>query len=353
MSVSEHISERVDLAPLTTLGVGGPARRFARATDEAQLSGLLELARAEGWPLRVLGEGSNVVIHDRGIDALVIQLADDRLDGGEDGSIRVGGGHRWDALVRWSVERDLAGIECLSGIPGFVGAAPIQNIGAYGQELAETVERVHAVHAHTGERRDFAAPECGFSYRDSFFKRSAGWIVTAVTLRLRPGGAPTLRYAELQRAVEPGASLSTVREAVLTIRRSKGMVLDPEDPDSRSAGSFFTNPMVDRREFEALCARLSQKPEQIPHWEAGDQLKLSAAWLIEQSGWKKGAALGAARLSRKHVLALVNDGAATAAELVELARRIQRDVAERSGIALVPEPRFWGFTPDELGSLNG
>ncbi len=340
-----RIAEDVDLRGWTTLHLGGPARAMVEVADVAELREALALARAQGWPVFVLGGGSNVVVSDAGWDGLVIRYADtsvERLDRGDVAHLRVGAGLGWDAFVRGTVEDGLAGLECTSGIPGLVGAAPIQNVGAYGQEVAETITSVEVVDRSTGEGRTIEAGDCGFAYRHSRFK--ADWrdryVITAVSFALGIGGAPTVRYAELERAVGDAPTLAEVRAHVLRIRARKSMVLDPTDPNSRSAGSFFTNPIVD--------AGLHADVEGMPRWPQPDgRHKLSAAWLIEHSGFSRGEVHGGAGISQNHVLALVGRGGPTS-DLVALASKIRAAVRDRWGITLVPEPVFVGFD-DGLG----
>jgi len=335
---------------LTTLGVGGSARALARARDLPGLKACLERADGDGLPVLLLGGGSNLVVADRGVEAHVVQYDDDRIDIDPTGRIKVGAGHDWDDLVAWAVDRELAGIECLSGIPGRVGAAPIQNIGAYGQEVAEVISAVEALDRSTGDVRRFAPQECRFGYRTSRFKHGeAGrWIVTAIELDLKPGGAPGLRYADLQRraaTLGPSPSLSAVRQLVLGVRREKSMVLDRSDPNARSAGSFFTNPIVSRgiADDVAEAARGRGIDTPMPRWPAGDHVKLAAAWLIERAGFGRGFGEGPAGLSERHTLAIVNRGGATARDIVELAATIRRGVRDAFGVQLVPEPVFVGF----------
>jgi UDP-N-acetylmuramate dehydrogenase len=337
----------VPLAPLTTIGVGGQARWFARARSAADVAAAHEWADARGVPLFVLGGGSNLVVADEGFDGLVLQIA---LNGvhastqGEDTIVRAGAGEPWDALVAFTVERGLAGVECLSGIPGTVGGTPIQNVGAYGQEVATVIDSVSAFDRK--ERRTVAltGPECGFAYRMSRFKdRDAGrFVVCDVTFRLRPG-SPTLVYADVVDYVSRQGSASPdvrgVRAAVLSIRARKGMVIDAADRDTRSVGSFFMNPVVDRAVFERIAP--------APHYlMENDTVKIPAAWLIERSGFGRGHVDGAVGLSTKHPLAIINRGGATARDVVRLARNIKRAVFDRFGIALRPEPVFVGFGAD-------
>jgi UDP-N-acetylmuramate dehydrogenase len=343
----------VPLAPRTTLQVGGAARRFAHAS-EADLVPLLDQARTLSLPAVVLGGGSNLLVADRGIEALVIELADGPRHVQADGEavlVTAPAGASWDELVQWSTCLGFAGIECLSGIPGKVGAAPMQNIGAYGQEVAESLVSVRAVSVDSGARRTFLAAECGLGYRTSRFKHAdaGAWIVTAVTLRLLRGAPPSLRYAELARRAAdelgPTPSLAQVRDLVLAIRASKSMVLDPTDPNARSAGSFFTNPVVppavaaDVR--AAAAARGGAGP--VPSWDTPHGVKLAAGWLIEQAGFARGWGVGPAGLSERHALAIVNRGGATAADIIRVAATVRRGVRDAFGVTLVPEPVFAGF----------
>lgn len=332
------------LSARTTLRIGGPARAHATFDSADSLRPHLEA----GGPVLLLGGGSNLVVADAGFPGTVLESTDASIVEEPDGDgvlWRVGAAHDWDALVRTAVERGLAGLECLSGIPGRVGAAPIQNIGAYGQEVVETVEAVEALEVATGRVERIPRDACAFGYRTSRFKHAeAGrWVVLAVWFRLRPG-PPTLRYAELaRRAEEEGAaSLAAVRDLVLSIRRGKSMVLDPSDPDARSAGSFFTNPVLpDISQVEAA----SDGP--VPQWPVDGGTKLAAAWLIERAGFHRGWGDGPAGLSSKHTLAIVNRGGATAADVLDVAMRVRRGVRDRFGVTLVPEPVFVGFHSDD------
>jgi UDP-N-acetylmuramate dehydrogenase len=334
-----------DLAPLTTLRLGGPARRIVEARREEELVGAVREADAAGEPLLVLAGGSNVVIADDGFPGTVVRV----LTSGtayEDGELRVQAGVPWDALVQRTVGEGLQGFECLAGIPGSTGATPIQNVGAYGQDVSETVTWVRALDRATGEVVTLPAAECGFEYRRSVFKHDPRRVVLEVAFRLREQPASgALRYAELARKlgvpVGGTAPLAEVREAVLELRRGKGMVLDPEDPDSVSAGSFFTNPVLTADELAALEARAGAPPPAFP--EPDGRMKTSAAWLIERAGFARGHGDGRAGISHKHTLALVNRGGASTAELVGLAREIAAGVRERFGVELVPEPVFVGL----------
>lgn len=352
----------VPLASRTTLGVGGPARRLAACRDLADVRAALASARQRDEPVTVLGGGSNLLVADAGFDGLVLTLEDDHLhleDLG-DGSLRLraGAGLGWDRLVETSVDAGLAGLEALSGIPGRVGAAPIQNVGAYGQEVAETVERVHAVETRTGEERWIAGDACGFAYRTSHFKTTwrDRFAIVAVDFRLRRRATGTIRYPQLARrlGVESGgraaSSLAEIRRAVLEIRREKSMVLKPGDPNRRSAGSFFTNPIVAPERLPEIRRRLGEisddpsAADDLPAYPQGDgRVKLPAAFLIERAGITRGFRLGRAAVSSRHTLALVNTGGSTAAEIVALAGHIRRTVYRAFDIRLEPEPVFLGF----------
>jgi UDP-N-acetylmuramate dehydrogenase len=331
------------LAPLTTLRLGGPAAAFVEARSEAEL---VAAVRESPEPLLVLAGGSNVVIADAGFPGTVVHVATRGIE--RDGAtLAVQAGEPWDPLVATTVAAGLGGFECLSGIPGSTGATPIQNVGAYGQEVAETVRWVRVLDRASGEVETLDAAACGFGYRSSVFKRSTRRIVLAVGFELaetRESGP--LRYAELARAlgvpVGARAPLPDVRAAVLGLRAGKGMVVDAADPDSVSAGSFFTNPLLSPAGWEALQARAGERP---PAWPEPDgRVKTSAAWLIQRAGFERGFALGRAGISTKHTLALVNRGGATTAELLTLARRVAAGVQERFGVALEPEPVLVGET---------
>ena len=341
-----NLQENVPLAPLTTIGIGGPARFFLRATtvDEVREA----LAWAGRSPVFLLGGGSNLLISDAGFDGLVVQLDLRGLtveSEDEFAMVRVAAGEPWDAFVAHAVSKGWAGIECLSGIPGSTGATPIQNVGAYGQEVSQTIARVEALDRSTGTVAGFTNEECHFGYRSSLFKNVERdrHVVVSVTFRLKRDGCATIRYPELQRHVdERGVSvddLQGVRDAVIAIRKRKGMVLDPNDPDTRSDGSFFMNPIVSVAQYEAF-ARIA--PD-APHFPSGSEVKLSAAWLIEHAGFHKGFVHGNVGLSSKHSLAVINRGGGTAKEVVELVGLIQQRVREAFGVEIHPEPNFVGF----------
>ena len=343
------VAERVPLAPMTTLGVGGAARWFVDAADEAMVRAAHAWARQRGVPLRVLGGGSNLVVADAGIDALVVRIGLRGLVHRERGGaieLMAAAGESWDAVVAATVEHGWAGLECLSGIPGLVGATPIQNVGAYGQEVSDTVVAVRVLDTTTGEIAAVAAADCGFAYRDSVFKRETPgrFVVLAVTYRLRPGGAPTLTYGDVQRALAGRAvpTLADTRAAVLAIRRGKSMVLDdPADPNRRSCGSFFLNPIVEAAQAAAVTARAGEPA--MPRWPQPDgRVKLSAAWLIERAGFARGQRAGAVGLSSRHTLAIVAHDGARTRDVLAFARRVQETVEERFGVRLTPEPVIWG-----------
>ena len=346
--------ENLPLSERTTFEVGGPARYYLEVKTVAELRAALAWAESRGVVVEILGGGSNVVIADRGLDALVVRVAIGGIvpDDATAGTVEVGAGVRWDDFARWAVERDLAGVECLAGIPGDVGAAPLQNVGAYGQEVGTCIEAVHCVRRSDGEAITLTAAECEFGYRDSVFKRDAAgrYVVVGVRFRLQSGGAPTIAYAELERALGADAQdLARVRQTVLTLRRAKSMVLDPDDENRRSAGSFFVNPTVSRDEADGVAARTSAR---MPRFESGDRVKIPAAWLIEQSGLVRGTRRGRVGLSSKHCLALVNHGGASASELLGFAGEVRARVRDTFGIALSPEPRLLGFERDELRALD-
>jgi UDP-N-acetylmuramate dehydrogenase len=334
---------QVPLAGLTTLRLGGPARRLLVAGTEDEVVEAVRAADAGAEPLLVLGGGSNLVVADEGFDGTVLQVATRGVAVAPlaEHALQVEAGVDWDHVVRLTVEEGYAGLEALSGIPGRVGAAPIQNVGAYGQEVAQTVAWVRVLDRSTHDVVLLDPQECGFGYRDSVFKRSDRYVVLAVAFALEHSrlGAP-VRYAELARrlgvAVGARVPATDVRAAVLELRRGKGMVLDAEDHDTWSAGSFFTNPLLAPEEAATL-------PEDAPRWPTDDgRVNTSAAWLIEQAGIGKGHGAGAARVSTKHTLALTHRGGATTPELLELARQIRAAVLDRFGVTLVAEPVLVG-----------
>jgi UDP-N-acetylmuramate dehydrogenase len=336
----------MQLRNLTTLRLGGPAARYLEAGDEQAVVEAVRAADRAGEPLLVMSGGSNVVVADAGFPGTVLRIVTRGVV--RDGTtLAVAAGEPWDPFVAGCVASGLAGIECLAGIPGSVGATPIQNVGAYGQEVAETIVAVRVLDRTRDAIEELAPEACGFTYRSSAFKRDPGrWVVLAVRFALAASelSAP-IRYAELARAlgVELGerAPLADVRAAVLALRRAKGMVLDPDDPDTVSAGSFFTNPVLDADAFAALEARAGAAP---PAWAQDDgRVKTSAAWLIERAGFHRGHGNpDGIAISSKHTLALTNRGAGTTAELVALAREIAGGVRDAFGVELTPEPVFVG-----------
>jgi UDP-N-acetylmuramate dehydrogenase len=336
----------VVMADHTTLRVGGPARRMITVKTEAELVDAVTDLDASGEPLLVLGGGSNLLVGDAGFDGSVVKIATQGI--AEDTAacsgavITVAAGELWDPLVRYAVERGWSGLEPMSGIPGLVGATPIQNVGAYGAEVSELISMVRTLDRSTGQLKTLFPIECGFSYRSSRFKSDPGhFVVLSVTFQLPLGTmSQPIRYPELARVlgIEVGqrAPAAEVRQAVLALRGAKGMVLVEDDHDTWSAGSFFTNPILSQARALAL-------PGDAPRFSQPDgTVKTSAAWLIEQAGFRKGYGSGAARLSDKHTLALTNRGAASAAELLSLAREIRAGVQAKFGIELVPEPVLVG-----------
>jgi UDP-N-acetylmuramate dehydrogenase len=356
VTVQLRVDDGVPLAPLTTLELGGPARHLVEADDDDTVVEALRWAEARGLPALILGGGSNVVIGDGGWDGLVVRVATRgrRVDDpGGDGTVAftAAAGEPWDDVVAESVTRGLAGLECLSGIPGLVGATPIQNVGAYGQEVADTIRSVKVLDRASKRVFELAPAACGFGYRDSAFKRDPDrHVVQAVTFALRPGGAPTLRYRELADAIGAAAppSLAEVRATVLALRGKKSMLIVDGDPNRRSVGSFFTNPVVPAAEADAVAARAIAlgaiaTPAEMPRWPApGGAVKLSAGWLIERAGIRKGQRRGAVGVSTAHALALVHHGGGSTAALLELAHEVGDAVHARLGMTLVPEPTMIG-----------
>jgi UDP-N-acetylmuramate dehydrogenase len=345
------LQENVPLAPLTTLGVGGPARYFAEVATPDDVRAAVHESFVLNLRLFVLGGGSNLVISDQGWPGLVLKVATRGIDWRrENGNIifEAGAGEEWDALVAAAVKQDCAGIECLSGIPGTVGGTPVQNVGAYGQEVATVIERVRAFDLQKHAFVEFSAVDCGFAYRRSRFNETdrGRYAVTRVDYRLAHGGVPSLKYADLQREFPSGTNptLKQVAETVRRVRQSKGMLIVDGDPDSRSAGSFFKNPIVNEAQARHVALAAGAEP---PQFTAGpdhpNMVKLSAAWLIERAGFPKGYALGRAGVSTKHTLALVNRGGATAAEILALADKIRSAIAASFGIELHMEPVMVGF----------
>jgi UDP-N-acetylmuramate dehydrogenase len=343
-----QLTENQPLAPFTTFGIGGPARWFAEASSEADVAEACEWERGHSVPLFVLGGGSNVLIADGGFGGLVVRVD---LKGFEQDSdlFRVEAGEIWDDCVQRAIDRGYAGWECLAGIPGTVGGTPVQNVGAYGQEVATTIERVRAFDREMCDFVEFSNAECGFAYRHSRFNsgNKGRFIVTRVDYRLQRGGSPNLSYADLkmhfrERSERP--SLTEVATAVRDIRRSKGMVLVEGDPDCRSAGSFFKNPSVTQETAERIreFAKRRSAPLRMYPTEGG-LVKFPAGWLIEHAGFAKGYRMGDAGISSRHTLALTNRGGAKAEEVLALARQIADAVEAKFGVRLEMEPEMVGF----------
>ena len=346
------IQENVPLAPLTTLGVGGPARFFVEASTADEVREALRLAKSRGLALFVLGGGSNLVVSDAGWPGLVLKPSILGINHrhGRNGIAYwdVGAGEDWDGFVATTVQHHSAGVECLSGIPGSVGGTPVQNVGAYGQEVADTIDAVVAIDVVSGEEVEFEKSDCGFAYRTSIFNTTARGrhVILRVSYALVHDGEPRVAYADLQKyfAGRPKPTLAAVREAVRQIRASKAMLITAGDEDARSAGSFFKNPVLSAEAFADLKAKAAARGLEIPSYPAlASQRKVSAAWLVEQSGFSKGYGQGRVGTSRKHALAIVNRGRATAAEVMALKDEIQEKVKENWGIRLEPEPVFLGF----------
>lgn len=347
MNLSLKIEENVPLAPFTTLGIGGRSRFFVRADSEEQVADALEFANSHSLKVFVLGGGSNVVIADSGFDGLVVQIAingikladtsiNDRVE------VTASAGEDWDQFVAFCVENSFAGVECLSGIPGFVGGTPVQNVGAYGQEVANTIVEVRCFDRLTTEFVIFSNSECSFSYRTSMFNSTHRdrYIVLAVSYSLIRNGEPKLTYKDLIDCfIDRRPTLKDVRDAVLRIRRTKSMVIDIDDPNSKSVGSFFKNPVMDVNKFLKLKAEFPN----MPHFEFGEMVKVPAAWLIETSGFNKGFAINNVGISSNHTLAIINRGDSTSTEILHLAGQIQLVVAAKFGIDLQPEPVFVGL----------
>jgi len=354
-SLSLEIRENISLAPFTTFKIGGPARWFAAAAGEDDVAEACKWARQRDVPLFVLGGGSNVLVADGGFPGLVLHIAAKGVE--QDGNLfRVGAGESWDDLVQRAVENGFAGIECLAGIPGTAGGTPVQNVGAYGQEVSSVIERVRLFDIAALSFLEMSAADCQFSYRRSRFNSAdrGRFIVTRIDYRLRPKGAPQLSYADLKSYFEgrPAPSFREAADAVRRIRRGKGMLLVPGDPDCRSAGSFFKNPSVTHQvadRIRAFAAGTGTSLRVYPG-EVG-YVKVPAAWLIEQSGFAKGYSQGAAGISSRHTLALINigygvgdaRGGATAAEILALASEIADAVEAKFGVRLEMEPEKVGF----------
>lgn len=348
-------TENKPLAPFTTFSIGGPARWFVEATSEDEIIEAAAWARQHSLPLLVLGGGSNLLVADAGFNGLTLRIALRGIkaaaaaDNPSQKIYQVAAGEDWDAFVERAVGNNCAGVECLAGIPGTVGGTPVQNVGAYGQEVSTAIEQVRAYDLQAQKIVEFPAADCGFAYRRSRFNSTdrGRYIVTRVDYRLTPSGAPTLGYPELQRAILAGRSsgsqptLAEVAAVVRRVRQTKGMLLVDGAPDCRSAGSFFKNPVVSVAQAENISAISGKQPPSFPAAEG--MIKLPAAWLIEQAGFPKGYTLHAAGISSRHTLALINRGTATAAEILALAEQIVAAVDARFGVRLEMEPVLVGF----------
>jgi UDP-N-acetylmuramate dehydrogenase len=337
---------------MTTFRIGGNARHFSRAGTEKTVMEALETAKEKQWPLFILGGGSNLLVADEGYPGLVLRIELSGVEWAIDGDgtiVRAAAGEDWDDVVQQCVERGLAGVECLSGIPGSVGGTPIQNVGAYGQEVSQVLTSVRVLDRVSESIVELPASACGFTYRSSIFNTTERdrYIVLAVTYRLPGNGIATTHYSDVRRALEgriERPSVADVRRVVREIRASKAMLLTTGDPDCRSAGSFFRNPIIPETTFADIQRAAGDAA--VPKYPAREgYVKTAAAWLIEQSGFAKGYTAGKAGLSAKHTLALVNKGSATARDVLNLAREIRARVKDRFGVQLVPEPVFLGFEP--------
>jgi len=349
------LEENIPLAPLTTFRLGGPARFFVEARSTAEVEEAVAFARAKNLPLFTLGGGSNLVVSDSGWPGLVLRIAipgiEQRPSRDDEGKVLfdVGAGESWDRFVSHAVVAKCAGIECLSGIPGSVGGTPVQNVGAYGQEVSETIESVEVFDLNNNQVRELCREACGFTYRSSIFNTSerGRFVILRVTYALTPEGEPRISYTDLQRHFagrETAPNLAETRAAVRHIRALKGMLLVSGDPDCQSAGSFFKNPVLSEEQHEDLRKRAIAKGFSVPSYPAPEKSKkVSAAWLVENSGFSRGYGFGHVGISSKHALAIVNRGGATAAEVLALKDQIQHRVEEIWGITLEPEPVVVGF----------
>jgi UDP-N-acetylmuramate dehydrogenase len=349
------LQENIPLAPLTTFRIGGPARFFVEAKSGTEVQEAVAFSRSRNQPLFLLGGGSNLLVSDSGFPGLVLKIAipgiEQRPGTNDEGMVLfdVGAGESWDRFVSHAVRAHCAGVECLSGIPGSVGGTPVQNVGAYGQEASQTMESVEVFDLKDGQVRELCREACGFAYRSSIFNTTerGRFIILRVIYALTPGGEPRVAYADLQRHFagrETRPNLAETREAVRHIRALKGMLITPGDPDSQSAGSFFKNPVLSREQHEDLEKRAATRGLTIPAYPALEKSrKVSAAWLVEHSGFSRGYGSGHVGISSKHALAIINRGAATAAEVLALKDQIQLRVEEIWGVALEPEPVMVGF----------
>jgi UDP-N-acetylmuramate dehydrogenase len=357
--VKAHIKENVALAPFTTFRIGGPARYFIEAATEGTVLDAIQFAKENKLPVFVLGGGSNLLVADEGFPGLVIKVGIAGVEWERDQDttlVSAGAGEDWDHLVAACVDRNLAGVECLSGIPGSVGGTPVQNVGAYGQEISEVLTSVRVYDRKTDRPISLSPEQCQFQYRKSVFNTASRdrYIVLRVTYSLSVDGTPSMRYPDVQREFERTTeppTLTDVRAAVRRIRARKAMLLVEGDPDCRSAGSFFKNPIVTESEFAELQNRAGPG---LPRYGAGaGQIKTSAAWLIEQAGFSKGYSIGPAGISTKHTLAIVNKSGATARDILRLAGEIRRRVHHQFGVWLIPEPVWVGEEASETSIYEG
>ena len=348
------LQENVPLAPLTTFRLGGPARFFVEAKSAGEVQEAVAFARSKDLPLFVLGGGSNLLVADGGWPGLVLKVAIsgiERRSGNSEGKalFEAGAGESWDRFVSHAVRAQCAGVECLSGIPGSVGGTPVQNVGAYGQEVSQTIESVEVFDLQDAQVRELCPEACGFSYRASIFNTTerGRFVILRVTYALTPGGEAYIEYADLKRHFEgreTRPNLAETREAVRHIRARKGMLIVPGDPDCQSAGSFFKNPVLSESQHEDLQKRATAKGLALPSYPALEKSrKVSAAWLVEKSGFARGFGFGHVGISSKHALAIVNRGGASAAEVLALKDQIQQRVKEIWDVALEPEPVMVGF----------
>lgn len=349
------LQENVPLAPLTTFRIGGPARFLVEAKTRGEVEEAVTWAHSQDVPLFVLGGGSNLLVSDSGWPGLVLKIAITGIDQrpGTDNEGRVlfkaGAGENWDRFVSQAIRNECAGVECLSGIPGSVGGTPVQNVGAYGQDVSETIESVEVFDRREKQIRELCSEACGFAYRTSIFNTTERerFIILRVTFALTAGGEPHLEYADLQRHFhgrETRPNLAETREAVRHIRALKGMLIVPGDPDCQSAGSFFKNPVLSNEQHNELRERAAARGLVVPAYPALEKSKkVSAAWLVEKSGFTRGYGFGDVGISSRHALAIVNRGGATAAQVLALKEQIQQRVEEIWGVRLEPEPVMVGF----------
>jgi UDP-N-acetylmuramate dehydrogenase len=342
-----NISENITLSKFTSIKLGGASRFFFECKTERDLVECLDYAKTNTLKVQILGGGSNTIFSDEGFDGLVVKIGLKGInihnDFKDNVIMKVAAGEEWDDFVRYCVNNNFTGVECLSGIPGSVGATPIQNVGAYGQEVKDTIIFVKAIDRETYKPTMFSNEDCLFGYRSSRFKTidKEKYIVTEVLFKLRKDGKPEIKYPELEKYLksknENSFYLKDVRNAVLELRRKKAMVIDENEPDSVSCGSFFVNPILNEKEFNTFCEKLNLDSDSVPNYLSEGGVKLSAAWLIESAGFKKGYLKNGVGISSKHSLALVNRGGTTK-DLLNLAEEIQMKVFEKFGIVLVKEP---------------